>query len=229
MNETREQLGEPVAYWPLRGPAMVRLAIIDDSPLRRTALAYVLNHTGRYSVVGHAPANPFVEHEARTWAIDGAVIAVSQAGETIAAADTLLARFTGLAMVGCVIGKLEPEKRRYWATKTKALLPASTELPSLLKVLDAFFQLRDPLAHRTPAGLALTEADFATLSGREKEIMALMGCALQPKMIAARLGLSHNTVYAHMEHMRLKLRLPNMHHMVQAACLFAMLYGPPEK
>jgi len=75
-------------------------------------------------------------------------------------------------------------------TDSSADIPPETELVLVARAA--------PLVQSRPARVA-SEPSVATLSRREQEILALLADGLVNKQIAARLGISTNTVKTHLE------------------------------
>ena len=74
---------------------------------------------------------------------------------------------------------------------SSANVPANTELIVIARAAA-------PASTRLPTRIR-SESSAATLSGREQEILALLADGLVNKQIAARLGISTNTVKTHLE------------------------------
>jgi FixJ family two-component response regulator len=62
---------------------------------------------------------------------------------------------------------------------------------------------------------------FATLTGREKELVELLAGGLSSKQIAARVGIALKTVENHRSHLLAKTRAPNVASLVRMKMIVA--------
>jgi DNA-binding NarL/FixJ family response regulator len=75
---------------------------------------------------------------------------------------------------------------------------ASNDVASSADVVIVARELDEPSPHATDDATAVARSN-ATLTNREREILALLADGLGNKQIAARLGISTNTVKTHLE------------------------------
>ena len=82
--------------------------------------------------------------------------------------------------------------------------------------------------HADQALSAAAQARYATLTGREREIMALAVAGLSNKLIARRLGISHRTIEIHRGRAMRKMRAASLLELARAArlCGIALPEGP---
>ncbi|HXQ30316.1 MAG TPA: LuxR C-terminal-related transcriptional regulator, partial [Gemmatimonadales bacterium] len=86
---------------------------------------------------------------------------------------------------------------------------------------------RDRQARSAAQGLAALRARFTTLSGREREVMALVTAGSGNKQIAAQLGLAEITVKVHRRQVMLKMGAGSLAELVRMAAQLEHLGSPP--
>jgi FixJ family two-component response regulator len=95
------------------------------------------------------------------------------------------------------------------------------------EMLDAISQAleRDKQRRQDETRTSALQANFATLSEREREVMALVTAGLMNKQIAGDLGLSENTVKIHRGHLMRKMRARSLADLVKMAEVLGV-YAP---
>ena len=86
---------------------------------------------------------------------------------------------------------------------------------------------RDRIARAALQELAILRAHFATLSGREREVMALVTAGLGNKQIAGQLGLAEITVKVHRRQVMRKMRAGSFAVLVRMAAQLELRASSP--
>jgi len=86
---------------------------------------------------------------------------------------------------------------------------------------------RDRIARAAAQELAILRAHFATLSGREREVMALVTAGLGNKQIAGQLGLAEITVKVHRRQVMRKMRAGSFAVLVRMAAQLELRASSP--
>ena len=105
----------------------IRLMIVDDCLLRRTALAHVLHHTGRYRVCAQTSLDLLTEKCVKIYGVNGAILAIGGGqSESIAIVDSLRRVFRTLRVLAYAVGPVTPSDRQAWERRTCAFLSPQT-------------------------------------------------------------------------------------------------------
>jgi DNA-binding NarL/FixJ family response regulator len=218
----------------LEGGAMIRVLLVDDQELVRTGLRGILRSAFGFDVVGEcadgsevlaaveALAPDVVLMDVRMPAVDGIqataglrdrggppVLALTTFDDEEVLAGMLRAGAAGFVLKGVPAEDLQ-RAVRVVAEGGAWLDPAVTG-----RVL-AIYRSAAP-----PAARAARDAGLDTLTGRELDVLALIGRGQTNGEIAAALFVSEGTVKTHINHMFTKLRLRDR----AAAVVFAYDHG----
>jgi DNA-binding NarL/FixJ family response regulator len=221
----------------MTGGAMIRVLLVDDQELVRTGLRGILRTAFGFDVVGEcadgseviaavdALAPDVVLMDARMPAVDGLqatadlrdrgggppVLALTTFDDEEVLAGMLRAGAAGFVLKGVPAEDLQ-RAVRVVADGGAWLDPAVTA-----RVL-AIYRSAAPAAR---AANAARDAGLDTLTGRERDVLALIGRGQTNGEIAAALFVSEGTVKTHINHMFTKLRLRDR----AAAVVFAYDHG----
>jgi DNA-binding NarL/FixJ family response regulator len=219
----------------MEGGAMIRVLLVDDQELVRTGLRGILRNAFGFDVVGEcadgsevlaavdALAPDVVLMDARMPAVDGVqataelrdrgggppVLALTTFDDEEVLAGMLRAGAAGFVLKGVPAEDLQ-RAVRVVADGGAWLDPAVTG-----RVL-AIYRSAAP-----PAARAARDAGLDTLTGRELDVLALIGRGQTNGEIAAALFVGEGTVKTHINHMFTKLRLRDR----AAAVVFAYDHG----
>lgn len=189
----------------------IRLLIVDNCPIRRTALAQALGHTGRYCVTAHSSADEFNPKDPKLHGIHGAMLAVGEGpkhARTMAVADSLHRGFPKIPLLAYAVASASRVHRDAWMSKVNSFLPAVSDLDSLREGLAALFPAAVTVPQVEVDGPAPSFELFA-LSVREQQLLDMLGHGMCPKTIASTLAISVHTVYSYQDRLRFKLHLPD--------------------
>jgi DNA-binding NarL/FixJ family response regulator len=218
---------------------MIRVLLVDDQELVRTGLRGILRPQFGFDVVGECAdgtetiaavddlAPDVVLMDVRMPVVDGVqatrqlrrrdgsppVLALTTFDDEEALAGMLRAGASGFVLKGVPAGDLQ-RAVRVVAEGGAWLDPAVTA-----RVL-ATYRTAAP-----PAAKAAADAGLDALTGREREVLALIGRGKSNGEIAAELFVSEGTVKTHVNHLFSKLRLRDR----AAAVVFAYEHGLVER
>jgi DNA-binding NarL/FixJ family response regulator len=199
---------------------MIRVVIVADSPAMRAGLAAMIG------------AEPGVTVVAEEYEADVAIVVAGRVGprdETTEHDESDLDERPARPATMVLLERIDAEgAREAYGAGASAVLPTDAdgeELVSALRAVAAGLVVMPPavvaellaLSRALPTYTAVTSAPMASLTPREREVLALLAQGLANKMIAPRLGISEHTVKTHVAAVYEKLHARNRAEAVVAA------------
>jgi DNA-binding NarL/FixJ family response regulator len=199
---------------------MIRVVIVADSPAMRAGLAAMIGAEPDLTVVAE-------EYEA-----DVVIVVAGRVGprdETTEHDESDLDERPSRPATMVLLERIDAEAaREAYGAGASAVLPTDAdgeELVSALRAVAAGLVVLPPavvaellaLSRALPTYTAVTSAPMASLTPREREVLALLAQGLANKMIAPRLGISEHTVKTHVAAVYEKLHARNRAEAVVAA------------
>lgn len=201
--------------------AAIPVYLVEDDPEVRDLLRLRLEEAG-YLVTGFASAETFlaeVDPGMRGCVVTDVRMAPIDGVELTARLQSLAPQLhvvviTGFADVGLAVQAMKAGARDF-----------IEKSPDLAQLFAAVRDSIDELAERGDVGErdeAASRVRLATLSQRERQILAEIGAGYSAREIAERLGISGRTVDAHRARIMLKMGAPRLAHLVRIATLLGV-------
>jgi DNA-binding NarL/FixJ family response regulator len=199
---------------------MIRVVIVADSPAMRAGLAAMMG------------AEPDVTVVAEEYEADVVIVVAGRVGprdETTEHDESDLDERPSRPATMVLLERIDAEgAREAYGAGASAVLPTDAdgeELVSALRAVAAGLVVMPPavvaellaLSPALPTYTAVASAPMASLTPREREVLALLAQGLANKMIAPRLGISEHTVKTHVAAVYEKLHARNRAEAVMAA------------
>jgi DNA-binding NarL/FixJ family response regulator len=199
---------------------MIRVVIVADSPAMRAGLAAMIG------------AEPDVTVVAEEYEADVVIVVAGRVGPRDASTEhdeSDLDERPSRPATMVLLERIDAEAaREAYGAGASAVLPTDAdgeELVSALRAVAAGLVVLPPavvaellaLSRAVPTFTAVTSAPMASLTPREREVLALLAQGLANKMIAPRLGISEHTVKTHVAAVYEKLHARNRAEAVVAA------------
>jgi DNA-binding NarL/FixJ family response regulator len=208
----------------------IRVVLADDQPLVRGGFAVFVNAAEGMSVVGEAADGLQAVELARSEAADVVVMDIRMPGfDGLAATRRLTAELPDVRVL--VLTTFEVDEYVFQALRSgasgflgKSAEPA--ELIDAIRLVHSGEQLLSPAATRALVGRflrspdhsgAATAGDLAVLTGREREVVALVAVGMSNDDIARHLVLSPHTAKTHINRAMAKLGARDRAQLVIAA------------
>lgn len=201
--------------------------IVDDHPVVRMGLRALIEHTGRYEVVGEAGAPA------------EALQAAARLKPDLMILDLMLGGRSGAELVAQCLAQVPPLRILVLSQHDEALhaervleagahgyLMKGAELDGVVQALDALLRGEIVLSPRMNTRILARRLGrepgerYSDLSNREMQIFLLIGAGMTTGQIAQDLNLSPKTVGAHREKIKTKLGLESASELEREALLY---------
>ncbi|WP_436531662.1 response regulator [Actinoplanes sp. HUAS TT8] len=201
---------------------MIRILIVDDQPLVRAGLRTVLASDPELEVVAEASDGREALTAVQRFRPDVALLDIRMPGmDGLTAAESIRARHPAVRVLIITTFNEDGYIARALETGVHGFLLKSGDPYELIGGVKAAVNggtvLAPPVAQRIVGllrGRVAAQADVQVLTGREREVLALLGAGLSNAEIGRRLHLAEGTVKIHVSALLGKLGLANR---VQAA------------
>ncbi|MBI9101634.1 MAG: response regulator transcription factor [Spirochaetales bacterium] len=210
---------------------MIKIILMDDHQLMRDGMKAVLQTEEDIKVTGEA-GTP-----------EELLVVIQQAEADIVMIDMMVAgKLVGPTLIESlrkihpdlkilVVSMLEEKEYsdRAFALGANGYLPKKEAAPCLLQAVRALikneYYISPGLTEKMIRSLGEQNqegpADISLLSKREQEVFCCLGDGLVTKEIAARLTVSYSTVGTHIENIKKKMKIHNIHELIRKAFEYA--------
>jgi two-component system, NarL family, nitrate/nitrite response regulator NarL len=197
--------------------ATIRIAIVDDHPLFREGVARSLGEIGGFQVVGEGASAEDAERLVQTVAPDILLLDISMPGGGLNAATSILSSHPGQKIVMLTVSETNADVAHALNTGVRGYVLKGVGSKTLAEILGDVAAGQSYVSPTLSARLlsdllqpASRKPDpLSQLTGREAEILRLVGEGLSNKEVAARLSLQEKTVKHHMTRVLAKLNVRN--------------------
>lgn len=199
--------------------AVIRIAVIDDHPLFREGVARSLSEIGGFEVVGEGATKEDALRITEVKRPDIVLLDISMPGGGLNAIEPILSRHPAQKILLLTVSEKTEDVATALNSGVKGYVLKGVGSRALAEILRAVAagesyvspslsaQLLSDLSARS--GLPPRTNPLATLTEREREILALVASGLSNKHIALRLDLQEKTVKHHMTRVFAKLGVSN--------------------
>ncbi|MEI8242887.1 MAG: LuxR C-terminal-related transcriptional regulator [bacterium] len=201
----------------------LHLAVFDPCQLRCSAIAQVLQHSGRYCATAQSPQHALLAGRFAAIRADGALLAMGMAPDL----EHKLMQVAGDRGLPMIAYRVQAAATRICVDAVETAAPPHVcvrldgvcDVGTLLLAVDSLFLRGCLVCGHAPC--MMLPMPGARLSPRESEIFSLLGSGIPCKEIASRLAISEKTVYTHTARIREKWRLADGAALLQAAIGYA--------
>ena len=195
---------------------IIRIAVLDDHPLFREGVTRSLNEFDDFQVVGAGSTRDDALRIVQDQRPDVLILDISMPGGGLIAAAEILTRDPLQKIVLLTVSEASDDVTYALRSGAKGYVlkgVGTTELAEILRIIASGESYVSPtLSARLLSNWSNLEEKIdpiATLSDREKEILALVAGGLSNKRVALRLDLQEKTVKHHMTRILAKLKVGN--------------------
>ncbi|RWM05328.1 MAG: response regulator transcription factor [Mesorhizobium sp.] len=197
--------------------APIRIAIVDDHPLFREGVARSLGEIGGFELVGEGASAEDAERLVRASAPDILMLDISMPGGGLNALASILAAAPEQKIVMLTVSETNSDVAQALKAGARGYVLKGVGSKSLAEILR---DVANGQSYVSPTLSARLLSDLlqptgrkpdplSQLTGREAEILKLVGEGLSNKEVAARLALQEKTVKHHMTRVLAKLNVRN--------------------
>ena len=195
----------------------IRIAIVDDHPLFREGVARSLSEIGGFELVGEGASAEDAERLVRASTPDVLLLDISMPGGGLNALGGILSAVPDQKIVMLTVSETNADVAQALKAGARGYVLKGVGSKALAEILR---DVANGQSYVSPSLSARLLSDLlqptgskpdplAQLTGREAEILKLVGEGLSNKEVAARLSLQEKTVKHHMTRVLAKLNVRN--------------------